>query len=290
LTFWGERALPNLGANIKCGNSLIGPDYFEAQLMPDEEEVRRVNPFDWSAEFSETAAGRAGFDCIIGNPPYIRIQTLPKADRVHYNERYQVATGNYDIYVLFVELGWDLLRQNGLLGFILPHRFFKTSYGEGLRGFLAERQNLREILDFDGYMVFEGASINTCILILGKESEDKFKFGQARFIQSPASGVSGVLERVRKVGQLFDEDVGVDTLEMRGFAKEPWVFLFPHEETLWERLNSTQCRLSNAATRIFQGLKTGGDTVFSLRAVSEYCSRTRKANSFQQMTCSGSIR
>ncbi len=49
--FWHERALPDLGNNIKCGNSLIGPDYFDGRLLPDEEEMRRVNPFDWTREF-----------------------------------------------------------------------------------------------------------------------------------------------------------------------------------------------------------------------------------------------
>ncbi|RLC92558.1 MAG: restriction endonuclease subunit M, partial [Chloroflexi bacterium] len=68
LALWRERALPNLDDNVKCGNSLIGPDYYAAQLMPDEEEMRRVNPFDWEAEFPEAMAA-GGFDCVIGNPP-----------------------------------------------------------------------------------------------------------------------------------------------------------------------------------------------------------------------------
>ena len=64
-----ERALPNLDNNIKCGNSLIGPDYFTGQLMPDADELRRVNPFDWEREFPE-AMKAGGFDCVVGNPPY----------------------------------------------------------------------------------------------------------------------------------------------------------------------------------------------------------------------------
>ena len=52
-----ERALPNLDHNIKCGNSLIGPDYFAGQLMPDPDELRRVNPFDWAARVSRRDEG-----------------------------------------------------------------------------------------------------------------------------------------------------------------------------------------------------------------------------------------
>ena len=51
--FDNERALPNLDANIKCGNSLIGPDYFTDQLLPDADEMKRVNPFDWAREFPQ---------------------------------------------------------------------------------------------------------------------------------------------------------------------------------------------------------------------------------------------
>ncbi len=75
LRLWQERALPDLGDNIKCGNSLIGPDIFEDQLIDDEEEMRRVNPFDWKVEFPEIVAV-GGFDIVIGNPPYVRIQTM----------------------------------------------------------------------------------------------------------------------------------------------------------------------------------------------------------------------
>ena len=72
-----ERALPDLGSNIKCGNSLIGPDFYQGKQMNllDREEMYRINPFDWEKEFPEIMK-RGGFDAVIGNPPYIRIQTM----------------------------------------------------------------------------------------------------------------------------------------------------------------------------------------------------------------------
>jgi hypothetical protein len=68
LSLLDERILPDLGKNIQCGNSLIGPDYFEEQLMVDEEERARVNAFDWKAAFPEVFA-QGGFDVVVGNPP-----------------------------------------------------------------------------------------------------------------------------------------------------------------------------------------------------------------------------
>ena len=72
-----ERALPNLGGNIKCGNSLIGPDFYDGKQtsLLDTEEMQRVNAFDWQAEFPDIFKA-GGFDAVIGNPPYIRIQAL----------------------------------------------------------------------------------------------------------------------------------------------------------------------------------------------------------------------
>jgi len=98
LVLWQERALPDLASNIKCGNSLIGPEYLEAQLLPDDEEMRRVNPFDWEAEFPEAMAA-GGFDAVIGNPPYIRIQTMKTwapTEVEFYKQAYTAASkGNY---------------------------------------------------------------------------------------------------------------------------------------------------------------------------------------------------
>jgi len=72
-----ERALPDLGSNIKCGNSLIGPDFYQGRQMNllDSEEMYRINPFDWQKEFPEIMK-QGGFDVVIGNPPYIRIQIM----------------------------------------------------------------------------------------------------------------------------------------------------------------------------------------------------------------------
>ncbi|HEY4722257.1 MAG TPA: DNA methyltransferase, partial [Anaerolineae bacterium] len=82
-----ERALPNLDANIKCGNSLIGPDYFADQLMSDPEEHRRVNPFDWQSEFPD-AMRVGGFDCVIGNPPYGAL--FSASEGAYFQETYEV--------------------------------------------------------------------------------------------------------------------------------------------------------------------------------------------------------
>ncbi len=119
--FAKQRALPDLADNIKCGNSLIGPDFYQGKQLDlfGEDERLRINVFDWQAEFREIMKS-GGFDAVIGNPPYIRIQMMKEWAPVEvefYKQRYRAASqGNYDIYVVFVERGLDLLNATGRSG------------------------------------------------------------------------------------------------------------------------------------------------------------------------------
>ena len=111
-----ERVLPDLGRNIKCGNSLIGPDFYgNTQLdFLDDNDRARINVFDWKKKFPEIMHA-GGFDAVIGNPPYIRIQVMKEwapQEVEYYKDRYVSASkGNYDIYVVFVEKGVSPVEQ-----------------------------------------------------------------------------------------------------------------------------------------------------------------------------------
>ena len=179
-----ERALPDLGANVKCGNSLVGPDFYNGRQlsMLDDEARWRINAFDWEAEFPEVFKA-GGFDAVIGNPPYISIRRMNETspDQVEYlKPRYEVVRkGSYDIYVVFVERSLSLLRDNGLTGFILPSKFFSTDYGAPLRGALSARRALVEVVDFRHGQVFEQATNYTCLLFLAADGRRSFRYSVA---------------------------------------------------------------------------------------------------------------
>uniref|UniRef100_UPI0035AF6D88 Eco57I restriction-modification methylase domain-containing protein n=1 Tax=Promineifilum sp. TaxID=2664178 RepID=UPI0035AF6D88 len=161
LQLFAERVLPDLGDNVKCGNSLIGPDFYaQAALLPDA-DAERINAFDWRREF-KGVMDAGGFDAVIGNPPYIRIQALKEWAPVeveYYKRAYRAAgKGNYDIYVVFVERGLELLNERGRLGFILPHKFFNAQYGAPLRGVIAAGKHLSGVVHFGDQQVFAGAT------------------------------------------------------------------------------------------------------------------------------------
>ena len=170
LSFVHERALPDLGQNIKCGNSLIGPDYFAGQLMPDEEEMRLVNPFDWKAEFPEIMKA-GGFDAVIGNPPYVRQESL-SVFKDYLAQHYEAYDGVADLFAYFMEKSVALLREGGRFSFIVSSSFLRTTYGEALRRTLKKQAAVLCILDFGGLAVFEHAKDTyVCIPLLVKTKQ-----------------------------------------------------------------------------------------------------------------------
>jgi hypothetical protein len=169
MTLFHERALPNLSHNIKCGNSLIASDF---SMVP--EDLVHVRAFDWPTQFPDAMKG-GGFDAIIGNPPYIRIQGFPSDQAAYFVNHYRAATGNYDIYVNFIERGLNLLSGAGHLGMILPNKCFRTDYGRGLRSVLSERQAVEKIVDFGAEQVFE-ATTYTCLLFLSHNKNSTFEY------------------------------------------------------------------------------------------------------------------
>jgi type I restriction-modification system DNA methylase subunit len=179
-----EGVLPNLDDNIKCGNSLIGPDFYETpqKTLFDEAEMRRINVFDWNDDvkgFGEIMKP-GGFDCVIGNPPYIRIQALkewaPQEVEFYKYAYLSASKGNYDIYVVFVEKGLSILNDKGILGLILPHKFFQAKYGQPLRKLIWEGKHLHEIVHFAEQQVFKNSTTYTCLLFLRKTEGQTFRF------------------------------------------------------------------------------------------------------------------
>ncbi len=165
-----ERALPDLDANIRCGNSLL--DYRQiGQILLDDDTRRRVNPFDWKSEFPGIFE-KGGFDVVLGNPPYIRVQLMKEWAPLEvelYKRNYKAASkGNYDIYVCFIERGLSLLSPRGRLGFILPHKFFNAVYGASVRELISSGHYLSEVVHFGHQQVFQDATTYTCLLFLDK--------------------------------------------------------------------------------------------------------------------------
>jgi len=175
-----QQLLPSLNSNIKCGNSLIGYDFFEqGQLfegtvpelrakgrrfgtVPEQgglssELKSRINPFDWNSKTAgfgeimkpshsplEKGGSKGGFDVVIGNPPYVNVENLEPTVRTLLMNYYKTAVKRFDIYIAFIEKGLNILRQDGLLSFIIPYPFINQNYAEPLRKYLLALINLTQ--------------------------------------------------------------------------------------------------------------------------------------------------
>jgi Eco57I restriction-modification methylase/restriction endonuclease TaqI-like protein/type I restriction and modification enzyme subunit R-like protein len=163
-----ERALPDLGDNIKCGNSLIGPDFYDHQQSDlfDDDERYRINVFDWQAEFREIMQA-GGFDAVIGNPPYVRQEILGENFKDYAKRKFSVYAGTADLYSYFIERGVALIKTGGCFSYIVANKWMRANYGKPLRQWM-KQQSLEAIIDFGDLPVFQQATTYPCIIKLTK--------------------------------------------------------------------------------------------------------------------------
>lgn len=151
------------------------------KLEADIQEIKNnkiyENAFEWRFEFPEVLDDEGkfvGFDVVIGNPPYIRQEELTEF-KAFFKSQYKFYTGASDIYVFFIEKGFQILKQNGSFIYIMPNKFMQAGYGQPARKFLLEK-NIVEIIDFGDYQIFEEATTYPCILfVVNQAPSESFK-------------------------------------------------------------------------------------------------------------------
>ena len=172
MKLWRERALPDLGNNIKCGNSLIGPDFYDGEQLTllDDEEQFRINVFDWVAEFPEIMQ-KGGFDAVIGNPPYLAGRIWGKelhGLRQYFINKYSCMTDQYDLYALFIQKSVELLKAKGYFSFITPNTWLNNKHYFALRKWLINMTNIERIADFRDVRVFSQATVLPIIVVASR--------------------------------------------------------------------------------------------------------------------------
>jgi hypothetical protein len=236
-----------------------------AAMPPDDRRIaeaalaagQQKRFFHWELEFPEVFHGRrpgtertierldgAGFDAVVGNPPYMRVQQMRQSDPAaadFLGQRYQSATKNFDIYMPFLELGLSLTQSEVM--FIAPNKWFATDYGEGLRRFVVEKRALSRVVDFKDFQLFADATNYPCIVALSKAPRDEFAYVDA------------------SVGEIGDDNLrSAQSLPTDGSV---WTFADEAETALLKRLLSGGYpRLSAFLDRAFQGLRTSDNGVY----------------------------
>jgi len=155
------KVLDSLDANLRVGDSLIEDSNF-AYLD---------HAFTWADAFPEVFA-EGGFDVVLGNPPYVRMELL-KALKPYLEARYEVVSDRADLYCYFYERGLRLLKPGGRLGFISSNTFFKTGSGRPLREYLLREAAIESVVDFGDLQVFEGVTTYPAILTMKRGAAPK---------------------------------------------------------------------------------------------------------------------
>lgn len=232
------RKLSSLSENIKCGNSLI-----------DDPEIAGDKAFNWEREFPQVFA-KGGFDVVIGNPPYLRVQGLREnfqRESVYFENQYSSATGRFDIYVLFMEKSYFLIRKGGVVSFILPHKFLISDFGQGIRKFFVDKKAVSTILHFGSEIVFSEASTYTCIINLEKfNSRVKFKKIKLSEIFNPTKF----------------EAISYDNL-----SQENWNLKSEKVTNVFNKIESNQTRVRDVFKNVSRGVVTGADGVFVMKGI-----------------------
>ena len=236
--------------------------------------------FHWEFEFPEVffeggvLRPDAGFDAVVGNPPYLSLETLNKADHTLppiYKQFYESGgEGRYDIYVLFVERGYSLLKPSGEFGFILPNKWFKGQFGRPLRSMLTRKRAVREIVDWRGYYTIfysggTGPVTYVALLFLSRKPNAEF-----RYVAFPSLTAKDSLdvarERLARSADLEDHhgsDITVGRISLQRLGDAPWVFATGDAHALLERLRKLPALGSVA--NVFEGVTTAAVPVYFLR-------------------------
>lgn len=253
LSLWLKTAqkgkkLANLDENIKCGNSLI-----------DDPEVAGDKAFVWEIEFKEIFADW-GFDVIVGNPPYLRVQWLQAYHQESvkfYEDNYDSSTWRFDIYVLFIEKCNKILKNNWKLGFILPHKFINSDFWVWIRKSLSENKSVEEIISFWQNLIFENVSTYTCLLFINNSKKEHLKYIEFEDLKDDSSQI------FEKLFSLNNDDYS--EINYFKLSEKSWSLTDKNTSEILDKIDNLPLKVSDVFEKISQWIVTVWDDIFLMK-------------------------
>ena len=210
-----------------------------------------LGAFEWRIEFPEVldADGNfIGFDCVIGNPPYIQLQSMGTDADVLERMKYKTYVRTGDIYCLFYEQGMNLLKPNGCLCYITSNKWMKAGYGKELRQYFVTETNPVLLIDFAGVKVFDTATVDVNILMLQKAINVQRTFA---CITQGINGLQNLSDFVQQQGVYCEFSNG-----------NSWIILSPIEQSIKRKMEAIGTPLKDWDIQINYGIKTGFNDAF----------------------------
>jgi methylase of polypeptide subunit release factors len=243
--------LPDLGTNVITGNSVVDADFdaLRPAVAAVAERRAAVAPLDLTQAFPEVHQA-GGFDVIVGNPPYQRIQTLSEymPDQLAYfqdaRSRFKSSLShNFDVYLLFVERALELVRVDGRVGLIIPHRFANTLAGASVRESLGPR--LVRLVHFGVEQVFEGRMTYTALVCAGAAT--------------PEPGIFELVENLGDwIGGAAGEEVEIPRSEL---GRDIWPIPRSGQARVFAKMAAAKAARLGDVADIFVGVQTSADEV-----------------------------
>jgi len=255
-----QALLPSLSKNIVSGNSLIGWDILEGKLF-DSGEERKLNPMNFEDAFPEVMK-RGGFDAIVGNPPYIRMEGF-KSIKSYLKKNYASHDERSDLYAYFIERVNKLIRPDGRYGVIVSNKFLRANYGAPLRDLLKEKARVERIVDFAGLPVFKGATVRTLILLASQGARSDRPLIYSPPISSSAfaaveTGTMSVEESISRIEYKIDS---------ASLSQPVWNFIKNAKSDVLGKLQARGEKLSNYyGGQVCMGVKSGLKDAFVIDA------------------------
>lgn len=281
-SLFNERALPSLDENIKCGNSLIGNDFYSGgdSLNIDIETQYKINCFDWEDEFKNVFAC-GGFDIVIGNPPYVFIKYVDWADDVkdYFSSNYDITnkdnksksnqSGKINLYTLFIFRAIKLLKENGLFSFIVPNGLLRTTTYDMARKFILDNYHIDLIADLkDG--IFKGVTAPTIIFKFSKShSNDDTKIIDANCL------VDGFVNESKY--HYINQSI---FLKNTSYAFN--IFLDSKENSFFEKIENSNMYLGDICSHIIAGIDCKQEQILSEMVDNPLCKKLLKGKNIKK--------
>ncbi|PKL47967.1 MAG: hypothetical protein CVV39_04990 [Planctomycetes bacterium HGW-Planctomycetes-1] len=262
-----ERDYVNINKNIAVGDALfLRPS--STLIPPSEQEFNGLLTNEFFTKHS--------FDCVIGNPPYVRIQNTPREKRERYALSYTTAAGRFDIAALFLELSEYLLSEKGRLGFIVSNKILSTAGAKKIRFFLLKHFSIEEIVDLGDTKLFN-AAVLPMILIVGRDNGNGKCIAYSSITElhngaANKSSTTDLLQLLEKSEVPFEANVSFAdrAFQVQRFYANPpswqtnvWTFHNERQNHLLAKIrHNSACTIDELARKVSVGLKTTADNVF----------------------------
>lgn len=237
--------------NKKVEKLSVEAKTLEAEIEEIKGNKIYENAFEWRFEFPEVLDENGdfvGFDVVIGNPPYVQLQKMGVESEGLHKMGFETFARTGDIYSLFYELGYRILKENGVLTFISSNKWMRAGYGESTRDFFNLKTNPVLLIDFAGQKLFDEATVDTNILMFIKQ------INQFRTLSCIVSGTD-ILNKL----EIF---VKKNASECKFSTKESWTILSPIEQSIKAKMEAIGRPLKNWDINIYRGILTGYNEAF----------------------------